>query len=245
MRFEYLFQGGKCSLKISPDGDAFLAVLKCFAERVSHELIETAVVTFNRPATQAAARALIAEAIVKPADNGEHSYQLTKRGVALVTACYDQIMGKATEKAHEVVYTYRGVEPNILITADAASVLDQFKPYAPGIYAFEPGLNHSGVPRKTFGEMVNLGIMVNVAPDSETTLFVLTGLGRNLLQEMQHYKRLAAKPKTNPAAWRYKYADDVEESRAWSYTDEERLIMRLREDDNYIIQKLDVRKEEE
>ena len=251
MRFEYEFQGIYHLVEVSPAG---LAVLQAFAVRIEDGL-ESVIVTLdgykdlNNATCKAAARNLQTDGILRAVRNGPFaSYQLTKRGVALVTACYDQIMGKATEKAepaHEVVYTYRGVEPNILITADAAEVLERFERYAPGIYAFEPGLNHSGVPRKTFGEMVNLGIMVNVAPDSETTLFVLTGLGRNLLQAMQHDKAMAAKPKTNPAAWRFKHDDDLGENRVWTYTEDERLIMLLQEFDDYIIQKLDVRTEGE
>ena len=211
--------------------------------------MEDAVVTFNRPATQSAARALLAEVIVKLEGSAQYArYKLTKRGVALISTCYNQIMGKATEKpepTHDVVYIYRGVEPNILITADAASILERFEPYAPGVYTFEPGRDQSQVPRKTYGEMVDVGIMVNVAADSELTMYVLTGLGRNLLQAMQHDKAMAAKPKTTPAAWRFKYVDEVEESRVWSYTEDRTLIQTLESRDDYIIQKLDVRKEEE
>lgn len=244
MKLEYSYLGKQQTLPTSHDGVKFLTL---FAAQSADSELHELKVTANTPAMRTAAARLEEQGILAlvPSVAARHSFKLTSRGLAVVSSCRERLLADKEQPKEGVFFTYRGVEPNILLTADAAAVLDQFKPYAPGIYSFEPGRDPSGAPRKTFGEMVNLGIMVNVAADSETTMFILTGLGRNLLQEMQHYKALAAKPKTNPAAWRYKYADEVEESRAWSYTDEERLIVRLREDENYIIQKLDVRKEEE
>lgn len=224
MELCYVYLGKQERITLSPGG---IALLRYFTTKAypASELSEMAVGP-EYAQTRTAARTLDKQGILRCAEGTvDVRYRLSPRGLALVTCCREHINGEGKESEHHVVFTYKGVEPNLLITAEAAEVLGHFKPYAPGIETYEPGVKPSPGLRATYAQMVEEGIMINCSIEHENTMFTLTGLGRLVRKAMQEEK---AKPA--PDAWRYRYAADERDVRAWSFTDDHNLISRLGEE---------------